>query len=272
MSYYQSNSVAAFASAGERGLELLLDELGCPQSPSDAWLFAQANQWRHRSPSLAKLLYYRWHSETPEDRAQSASQLLTKMEFHERHVPLLARHFAGALKRAPANPSSEFSAINRLGGVTRALARSGTNGVRIIANALAHPQNPDHVALMVMVLKDESKHAAAAVPALIALASLNVQQVYGQKAGNLTFLPLHPSSERSHLPLVIDALSVIRGPASLPFLMHSATNGHLVALGAIGEYGPTAQAYLPHLLPLTTNVDRQVRVQAEIAVRKISAK
>jgi hypothetical protein len=270
MNAYQSNSVAAFASAGERGLELLLDELGCKQSPSDSWRFAKAREWQRRSPFLANLLYFRWNSGSPDERVQGASALLDRQAFDDRHVPLLARHLAAALRDSPTLSTFEFGAMVRLGGITRALVRSGTNGVRIIADAVANPHSPDQVALMVGLLKTDNKYAGAAVPALIALASLGVDQAYGKKTGNLRLLfPLHPSSERSHLPLALDALSVIRGPASLPFLVQVATNAHTVAISAVGEYGRAAQAYLPQLLPLTTNADPQVSFQAEIAVRKI---
>lgn len=273
MNAYQSNSAAAFASAGERGLELLLDELGCKQSPSDAWRFAKAREWQRRFPFLANLLYFRWNSGSPDERVQGASALLDRHAFDDRHVPLLARHLAAALRDSPTLSTSEFGAMVRLGGITRALVRSGTNGVNIIADAVANPHDPDQVALMVQVLKSENKHVAAAVPALIALASISVDQAYGQKTGNLRLLfPLHPSSERSHLPLVLDALSVIRSQASLLFLVQVATNANTVAISAVGEYGRAAQAHLPQLLPLTTNADPQVRFQAEIAVRKISEK
>lgn len=275
---YQTNSVLAFEEAGRSGVELLLHEIA-----------ARDNGWNWRLFAAFDYLYQRnWLSGTrpgfsqwPQERVFWPASILSGMRAPSTCIPQLTDHFADAEKaivilgnRAPSvrvsNQTARDTLDIRFRATATALANSGPTGVGVVANALARTTDTDRAVTLIGALHQAGTNAEPAVPVLLALASRTKSKEADQALKSRPVPPgVHPLYSSSCYNLVLHALIDIRGDAALPFLLQAATNGHVGAVAAFGEYGPTAAHLLPQILPLTTNADPSVSFQAEIAVRKI---
>lgn len=273
-----SNSALAFEEAGRSGIELLLQETA-----------AADNGWNWRVFAAGDHLYQRgWLAGTrprvlqwPQERLHWPARILSSVRVSPEFIPLVAKHFSEAEnalaslgKRAPSarvsNQTARHTLETRFRALAAALANGGRAGTGILTNALSHAADPERKSALAYALQLGGTNAEAAVPALLALAARPADLEQARRLAKRPVPPgVHPSDWPGDYSLALRALIAIRGQASIPFLVKAATNGHVGALSALGEYGPTAQACLPQLLPLTTNADPQVSFQAEIAVRKI---
>lgn len=275
---YQTNSVLAFEEAGRSGVELLLHEIA-----------ARDNGWNWRLFAAFDYLYQRnWLSGTrpgfsqwPQERVFWPASILSGLRAPSTCIPLLTDHFADTEQaivtlgnRAPSvrvsNQTARDTLEVRFRATATALANSGPTGVGVVANALARTTDTDRAVTLIIALHQAGTNAEPAVPVLLALTSRAKDQ---EEERALKSRPVPPgvplAYSSSFYGLVLHALIDIRGDAALPFLLQSATNGHVGAVAALGEYGPAAAHLLPQILPLTTNADPPVSFQADIAARKI---
>jgi hypothetical protein len=279
---YQTNSVLAFEEAGRSGVELLLHEIA-----------ARDNSWNWRLFAAFDYLYQhlyqrKWlsgtrpgFSQSPQERVFWPASILSGLRAPSACIPLLTDHFADAEKaivtlgdRAPSvrvsNQTARDTLEIRFRATATALANSGPTGVGVVANALARTTDTDRAVTLIGALHQAGTNAVPAVPVLLALTSRTKAKEADKALESRPVPPGVPwAFASSFYGLVLHALIDIRGDAALPFLLQAATNRHVGAVAALGEYGPTAAHLLPHILPLTTNADPSVSFQAEIAVRKI---
>lgn len=275
---YLSNSALAFEEAGRSGVELLLQETA-----------AADNSWNWRVFEVGDYLYQRgWLMGTrprvlqwPQERTYWPASILSSVRVSPELIPLVAEHFSAAESdliavgaRAPSarvsNQIARHTLETRFRALASALAKSGIAGIATLTNALTHTTDQECKIALVYSLQSAGTNAEASVPALLTLAAHPADLEQTRQQAKRPVPPgIHPSDWTDDYHLVLRALCDIRGQASIPFLVKAATNGHVGALSALGEYGPVAQAWLPQLLPLTTHGDPQVSFQAEIAVRKI---
>jgi hypothetical protein len=246
----------AFREAGPVGMEFLLDAI---QERESGWRWKllelarpvrhpiQADRWETRlfgKSRRASLLAF-----TAARKDESVCPLLSIRLAEAERILILTNQnrWLGAQVQMQVHDAREscFWQIARL------LAATGPAGLPALTNAL-RPGKPAMInSPLLDALMAGGSNAVPAVPAIIAVAE-----------------------DPAMFAQVVRALMVIQGRAdlSVPVLLRAATNGHVGAVSALGEFGPEVKHLLPQLLPLTTNSDPQVSFQAEIAVRKIQGR
>ncbi len=245
--FYQASSVLAFQEAGRAGIELLLRETALRDTSWNWRVFATYDELEKRGWRLGRRpRAFLW----PYERRWRAAWILAQLQVSEGDFPLVE---AGFLKHeqalntlgtnAPSARVSNGAARRALCGDLRllatAVARTGVQGMAAVTNAMARTTDPERLVTLAGALQ-AARYAASDN---IVLETLNTA--------------------------VLNTMIGLHDEASVPFVLAAATNGHIGAIAALGEYGPKMNHLLPHLFPLTTNSDPQVSFQAEIAVRKI---
>lgn len=252
---WHSNATVAFQAAGPEAATFLLHEMKASESA-----------WRWRSGRLGDWLVMKNWLKEPRPRwlrppgtwirQFNIANILSTLTTQE-SLSIIGNQFLEVLDSLKQTntfwlgPPADQIGLTRFEMVftfTQFFANAGAHGVPVLTNALLTTQHEGVKRAVLDALSNPREHSPA-VPAIVATAE-----------------------DPRLLVSAANALARIRGDSSLslPVLIRAATNGHHLAIAALGDYGTNVRPWLPQLSSLTNHPDPTVRFQWELAQPKIA--